>query len=117
MYRARKLSELPASGVVKHVNEEEGRIKIAIDPAANGRGQATGEQLIQQYRDLGLDVINADNGVESGLYACWQRFVGGQSKIFQGACASVLEEYRTYQRDEKGKVIKGNDHLMDGALR
>jgi len=36
----------------------------AIDPASRGRAQKDGEQLIQLYREQGLDLIEADNAVE-----------------------------------------------------
>lgn len=118
-YHARKLGNMEPSEVVRHVNavETAGRIRIAIDPAANGRGQSDGQTLFAKYRDLGLDLVNAENSVESGLYECWQRFVSGRSKLMSGACQQMLAEYRVYQRDEKGRVVKGNDHLMDGGLR
>jgi hypothetical protein len=33
-------------------------------------------------------------------------------KIFK-SLASFWQEFRLYRRDEKGKVVKHNDHLMD----
>lgn len=86
-----------------------------IDPAARGRSQADGEQLMQQYQDLGLNLTAADNAVESGIYAVWQRLSGGRLKIFK-TCQSFFAEYRLYRRDEKGRIVKSNDHLQD-AMR
>lgn len=86
-----------------------------IDPASKGRGQADGEQLLAIYRGLGLNLIEADNGVESGLFEVWERLSLGKLKIFS-TCLALLEEYRVYRRDEKGRVVKENDHIMD-ALR
>lgn len=85
-----------------------------IDPAARGRGQRDGEQLLQDYTDLGLDLVPAKNAVESGLYAVWQRLSGQKLKVFK-TCQNWLDEYRIYRRDEKGKVVKTNDHLMDAT--
>ena len=39
-----------------------------IDPAARGRSQIDGRQLIQIYRECGLHLEEADNAVESGIY-------------------------------------------------
>ncbi len=86
-----------------------------IDPAARGRGQADGEQLLQKYRDLGLNLALAENGVEAGLFACWERLTTGRLKIFEHL-ANTRREYRLYRRDEKGRVVKQMDHAMD-AMR
>lgn len=83
-----------------------------IDPAARGRSQADGQQLMQQYKDLGLDLDIAFNGVEAGIYEMWQRLSTGRYKVFK-SCGNWLAEYRIYRRDEKGRVVKGNDHAMD----
>lgn len=84
-----------------------------IDPASRGRGQRDGEQLITDYRNLGLKLELADNGVESGLYAVWNRMATGRLKVFN-SMQRWLMEFRLYRRDEKGRVVKENDHLMDG---
>lgn len=83
-----------------------------IDPAARGRSQKDGEQLMQQYQDLGLNLITANNAREAGIYAVWQRLSGGRLKVFK-TCQHWLAEYRLYRRDEKGQIVKVNDHLMD----
>ena len=86
-----------------------------IDPAARGRSQKDGSQLIHDYRNLGLKLYLAENAVESGLYAVWQRMEAGKLKVFRNL-AQWLGEFRLYRRDEKGHVEKANDHLMD-AMR
>lgn len=83
-----------------------------IDPAARGRQQKDGEQLIQNYVDLGLLIEKADNSVESGIYSVWERLSGGRLFIFN-SLQNWLSEFRIYRRDEKGKIVKANDHLMD----
>lgn len=87
----------------------------AIDPAARGRMQDDGKQLIEMYRNLGLRLGLAKNEVEAGLYSVWERLSTGRLKIFK-TCQNLLLEYRGYHRDEKGKIVKEDDHLMD-ALR
>ena len=90
-------------------------IKGAIDPAARGRGQIDGRNLLDMYRDLGLDLIAADNAVESGIFQVWTRMSTGRLKIFK-SCQNLQNELRLYRRDERGKIVKTNDHLCD-ALR
>jgi phage terminase large subunit-like protein len=83
-----------------------------IDPAARGRSQKDGEQLLQNYRDLGLQLQPANNAVETGLYAVWERLSGNRLKVFK-TLHNWLSEYRIYRRDDKGRVVKERDHLMD----
>lgn len=85
-----------------------------IDPAARGRGQKDGQQLLQDYIDLGLDLDLAFNGVESGIYEMWQRMSSGRLKVFK-SLTNWLAEFRLYRRDEKGNIVKNNDHLMDAT--
>ncbi len=86
-----------------------------IDPAARGRSQKDGEKLIENYRDLGLDIEIADNTKEAGLAKVWEMLSTGQLKLFS-TLANTRSEMRLYRRDEQGKIVKENDHLMD-ALR
>lgn len=83
-----------------------------IDPASRGRNQTDGAQFLSQYRELGLDLMAADNAVEAGIYAVWQRLSGGRLKVFR-SLQNWLAEYRLYRRDEKGRVVKERDHLQD----
>lgn len=87
-------------------------IPIAIDPASRGRSQIDGAQLMQMYKDLGLKVNPAINAVETGLYDCWDGLSTGKIKIFK-TCQGFLLEIQGYIRDEKGNVVKQDDHRMD----
>lgn len=87
-------------------------IPMVCDPAARGRSQHDGIQLLQQYKDLGLDIEVAKNSVESGIYEVWQRLSTGRFKVFQ-SCTNWLYEYRLYRRDERGRIVKDKDHAMD----
>lgn len=86
-----------------------------IDPASHGRSQNDGTRLIDVYRGVGIDLMPADNAVESGIYRVWELLSSGRLKIFE-SCVNLLNEYRVYRRDEKGRIVKDNDHAMD-ALR
>jgi phage terminase large subunit-like protein len=86
----------------------------AIDPASRGRNQVDGRDLYSMYLDLGLNLIPANNSVETGIYEVWQRLSTGRLKIFN-TLTNFLSEYRVYQRDEDGKILKKNDHLCDST--
>lgn len=85
-----------------------------IDPASRGRSQKDGSQLCEDYRNLGLRLSFADNAVESGLYSVWERLSTGRLKVFKNL-GEWFTEFRLYRRDERGKVVKENDHLMDAT--
>jgi phage terminase large subunit-like protein len=100
-----------------HANAIQARgkqLRGVIDPAARGRSQADGIALMQSYKDLGLHLSLANNGVESGIYDMWQRLSTGRLKVF-GSLENFFTEYRLYRRNEKGAIVKENDHLMDCA--
>lgn len=87
-----------------------------VDPAARGRSQADGESLFNIYTNpelgIGLELSKAQNAVEAGIYEVWTRLSTGRLKVFS-TLQNWLAEYRMYRRDEKGKIVKENDHLMD----
>lgn len=87
----------------------------AIDPASRGRSQKDGEQLIWLYGQQGLKLMIADNSVEAGVFDCYERMATGRLKVFK-TCTQLIEEYRLYRRDDKGRIVKTNDHIMD-AMR
>ena len=86
----------------------------AIDPASRGRSQNDGQQLLDLYCGMGLDLAPADNAVESGIYDTWTLLSAGKLKVF-ASCQDWINEYRIYRRDDKGKVVKKHDHLMDAS--
>lgn len=89
-------------------------VRGVIDPASRGANQADGRRLVEEYRKLGLDLEFADNAVEAGIHACWTRMTSGRLKVFQ-SCSNWRNEWRLYRRDEKGKVVKENDHALDAG--
>ena len=102
---------------VMHASAIQARGKIlrgAIDPAAKGRSQKDGAQLMAEYIKLGLNLSEADNAVEAGIHAVWVDLSGGKLKVFR-SMVNWLSEFRLYRRGDNGKVIKERDHLMDGT--
>jgi phage terminase large subunit-like protein len=86
----------------------------AIDPASAGSSQIDGRQMLKLYREQGLHLHPADNSVEAGIQDVWQRLSTGRLKVFKSLHA-WLAEYRMYRRNEQGKIVKENDHLMDAT--
>jgi phage terminase large subunit-like protein len=85
-----------------------------IDPAANGRSQVDGRQLLVMYRQLGLHLMDADNSVETGINEVWTLMVSGLLKVMPN-CTNWFNEFRKYHRNEKGVIVEGSDHLMDST--
>jgi hypothetical protein len=85
-----------------------------IDPASNQANQKDGEALKAIYVNLGLNLVDAENEVEAGIFDVWSRLSEGRLKVFR-TCQNWLYEYRRYYRDKNGKVVKKDDHLMDGT--
>lgn len=89
----------------------------AIDPAAEKAiaNQHDGSRILEEYQALELDLICADNSREAGILACYKRMTAGKLKVFRN-CQNWLSEFRIYRRNEKGLVVKENDHSVD-AMR
>ena len=103
------------------------------DAVAEEKG--TGSQIMMMYRSEGMKAlpmhaqypkppktskndVNANTSavsVERGIMDMQTRFEKERLKIFSN-CPMILEEIRQYHRDDKGKVVKEMDDLLD-ALR
>ena len=89
-----------------------GDVVINIDTAARGRSQADGHTLYDLYSDLGLNLVNAIKCVETGIYTCYEGLINDRIKIFSNL-TNILSEAKTYRRDDKGTIVKKNDHCLD----
>lgn len=105
-------SRVPPSVHAQAIKARGEWIPGVIDPAARGMRASDGEMLVDFYRSLGLDLSLADNSVQSGLEAVYDRLATGRLKIWNGL-PNFRTEFNLYRRDEKGNVLKKNDHLMD----
>lgn len=114
LYSEHYQGEAEPSTHVAGINARGAWIPGTIDPASRGRSQKDGEKLLEIYTDLGLDLTPADNSRESGLFEVHQRLATGRLKVFR-TLNSWRGEYRIYHRDEKGHIVKKNDHLMDAT--
>ena len=84
------------------------------DAAALVMTEHDAEQLIALYKRLGLDITLPDKAVETGIQEVWECISAGRFKVF-APCEAWFQEYRLYHRDEKGRLVKANDHLMDAT--
>lgn len=112
VYSAYKQAHAEPATHVQAIQARGSWIPGCADPAARASSQKDGKNLFNEYCDLGLDLSLANNAVEAGIFAVWQRLVSGRLKIFR-SCREFFSEFRLYHRDENGKVVKKNDHLMD----
>ena len=85
-----------------------------VDPGCLGSSQIDGRTLMEMYGELGLHLQPAANAVESGIYEVWDALSTGRLRVFD-TLSNWIGEFRKYHRDEKGKIVKKDDHLMDAT--
>lgn len=86
----------------------------ACDPAAMGANVIDGRNAMDVYIGLGLQLTPAVNAVEAGILEMWTRMVSGRLRV-QAHLSNWLTEFRRYHRNEKGVIVKKNDHAMDAS--
>jgi hypothetical protein len=84
--------------------------------------KGSGKQQKKFYEEAGFNMLyeratwsDGSNGVEAGLFEIISLMQKGQFKIFAGL-RDVFDEIGQYHRDEKGKIKKVRDDLLD-AIR
>jgi len=78
--------------------------------------QSDGSKMIELYINEGLNLVKANKqNRDSGIFKILQLLETGMLKIFS-TCPNLIRELRRYHRDEKGKIVKKDDHAPD-ALR
>lgn len=88
-------------------------IQGVCDPSTKSGGKGKdGVAFLELYEREGLILTLADNAVEPGLFEVYQRLSTGRLKVFN-TLLNFFYEYRMYRRDDNGKIVKKNDHLMD----
>jgi hypothetical protein len=115
------------TSVYKHVGNEPSLHAAAIkarmdkwqwagvgDAAALILTEHDAEQLVYVYRRLGLDINLPDKSVETGIKEVWDLMVLGRFKVF-ASCTAWFDEFRMYRRDQHGRIVKANDHLLDAS--
>jgi hypothetical protein len=69
-------------------------------------------QVIKIYQEAGVDISFPDKSVEAGIQDVYDLINTGKFKVFS-SCSDYFTEFRMYHRNEKGVIVKANDHLMD----
>ena len=83
--------------------------------------KGSGKQQMQYYTEAGFEMLeeratweDGSNGVEAGLYEIRDLMSKGKFKIFAGL-RDLFDEVLQYHRDEKGKIVKTMDDLLDAV--
>lgn len=71
-------------------------------------------RFLDIYRAHGVDLELADKSVEAGITSVFDALSTGKLKVFT-SCTAWFEEFRMYRRDEKHRIVKENDHIMDAT--
>ena len=113
--QGKKEPELHAAHIMyRDIKKPPIKLRGVCDPAGRIGSQRDGTKMLKIFRDCGLDLVPADNDVESGIVAVWSRLSSGKLKvIWNSNTEEFLKEYRKYRRDDNGKIVKKDDHLMD----
>ncbi|MBS3776404.1 MAG: terminase family protein [Bacteroidales bacterium] len=85
-----------------------------IDPNSAGSSQLDGKKVLDEYMNLLGEIYKADNAVEAGILKVWNMLSTGKLKVFK-SCRPWFDEFRLYRRNERGQIVKNNDHLMDST--
>jgi hypothetical protein len=121
-YYSEQYSPLMHAAAIKGIDNRDAWIPGVVDPGALGSSQVDGQKLMDIYvKQYGLNLTKADNAVEAGIYAVWQRMITGRLKVFR-SLTRWQNEFGRYHRvkretvfGESAKVVKKSDHLMDGS--
>jgi len=113
LYRARKTYDVPLSENARVVRGLSARLFswTVADPA----GKDERDELEAHHH---ITTLPAKKSVELGLDAVHERLaVGNQGHpglvIHRTAAAQLIDELTTYKRNERGDIVKANDHLVD----
>jgi len=110
LYNGKEVPAINASAIRGRGNWITG----ACDP--DGVNQADGVHIFDLYENEGLNLVKADKrNVDAGIFKVCQMIESGQLKVFR-TLHNWISEFRTYHRDDDGKIVKKNDHIMD-AMR
>lgn len=86
------------------------------DPATEYGGKGKdGIGFLPLYEEEGINLMMANNKDKEGrIFQVFERLSTGRLKV----CSTLknwFHEYGMYRRDDNGKIVKKNDHLMDAT--
>lgn len=87
------------------------RVQGYCDPSIN-HTERDGKCAMNDYRDQNFNLETVGYAKNFAVAEISERIRTGRFKIFSN-CFATLQEWKTYSRDLKGKIKKGNDHLMN----
>ena len=93
---------------------------LVFPPDVDTTEKGSGKTVRRFYQDAGLsntlDFRNPDGTryVEPGIIELLERMKTGRFKVFN-TCQHFLREFRLYHRDEKGRIVKENDDVLDAV--
>lgn len=92
------------------------------DGLQHEKGRDDAKQQKTHYEEAGFKMLHdhatwpeGGNSVENGLYLILDLMRKGKLKFFRGQI-DLMDEYRQYHRNEKGKIVKVRDDILD-AIR
>lgn len=91
------------------------------DGLQHEKGRHDAVQQRVHYDNAGFSMLpdhatwpEGGNSVESGIYELNDLMRKGKLKVFRGL-SSWLDEFRQYHRDDKGRIVKVRDDLLDAT--
>lgn len=112
IYDCYQASEKSPSEHSINIKQKGEYIPGVCDPAGSMSLQNNGLCLIDLYAKAGIYLTKADNSVEAGIMQCYELMQEGKIKVFSNL-EPFWREFRLYRRNEKGQIVKKDDHLMD----
>ena len=129
-WKASKVSAAQAWGAIK---QWAARVPVAWphDGLNHEKGRSDSVQQKVHYSNAGFKMmpehathppttdaqgkqIGGGNSVEHGIYELNNLMETGKFKVFSN-CRVFFDEYNQYHRDEKGKIVKVNDDILDAV--
>ena len=114
IYDSYAVSELSPAEHAVTIKQKGEFIPGVCDPAGSMSLQNNGLNLIDLYAKAGIYLTKADNSVEPGIMHLYELFKEGKVKVFSNL-EPWWREFRLYRRNEKGQIVKKDDHLMDAS--
>lgn len=91
------------------------------DGLQHEKGRDDSKQQKEHYSDAGFNMLptmaawqTGGNSVENGIYEIGDLMRKGKFKVFDGL-VELMDEIRQYHRDERGKIVKVRDDLLDAV--
>lgn len=116
-YKVREQTPLIHSGALKHWGD---RLCWAWPHDGLQHDKGSGDQLAEQYRKHGLDMLpekatfdDGSNGVEAGVTEMLERMQTGRWKVFKHL-SGWMDEFRLYHR-KNGVIVKEFDDLISSS--